>query len=281
MNRMEQAEAVLRRIGAGDGATFDLAEAALALASCARPDAPLDPYRAHLADLARDLADEADRRRSRWSTPPAALSGRIECLQTVLVGRHGYAGDSETYDDLRNADLMQVIERRRGLPVALGILFIHGARSQGWDMTGLASPGHFLAGLQHDGLRAILDPFNGGRALDTADLRALLHAAGGDDLIPAHYAPVPDRDVLMRLQNNLKLRLIHAGALAEAAVLIERMLLFAPDEAGLWREAGVVHAQLGNLRAAIAALERFVAASDGADRREAAALLRALRSQLN
>src|SRR5262245_15472249 len=134
MTRIEESEAMLRRIGTGDGAMFDLAEAALALASCARPDAPRTPYRAHLAELARDIAAEVDGRQARWPSPAAELAGRIECLQSVLVGRHAYKGDSETYDDLQNADLMRVIDRRCGLPVALGILFMHGARSQGWDM---------------------------------------------------------------------------------------------------------------------------------------------------
>ena len=37
------------------------------------------------------------------------------------------------------------------------------------------------------------------------------------------------------------------------------MLLLAPDLAELWQEAGVLHARLGNIRAAINALEEFVA----------------------
>jgi len=251
MSRIEEAEALLRAIGAADGTMLD-------------------------------LAAEAARRQAQWTSSAAALAGRLECLQAALVERHGYRGDRETYDDLQNADLMRVIDRRRGLPVALGILFIHCARSQGWDMAGLASPGHFLVRLEHDGLRAILDPFNGGRALDLEGLRALVRASGVKELAPRRCEPVPDREVLLRLQNNLKLRLIQAGDLPRAATLVERMLLFAPAEIGLWREAGVLHAQLGNLRAAMAALERFVAAApEGADRREAAILLQAVRGHLH
>jgi regulator of sirC expression with transglutaminase-like and TPR domain len=282
MTRVEESEELLRRIGDGDGAQFDLAEAALALASCARPQAARAPYRAHLAELARDIATETEARQAVWASPAAELAGRVECLQDVLAGRHAYKGDDETYDDLQNADLMRVIDRRCGLPVTLGILFIHGARSQGWEMTGLVSPGHFLVRIQHEGLRAILDPFNGGRVLDTAGLRALARAAGSEELTPAHYAPVSDRDVLLRLQNNLKLRLIQGGELAEAARLIDRMLLFAPGQVALWREAGVIHAQLGNLRAATTALERFIVmAAEGKDRHEAAILLHTLKSQLH
>ena len=48
-----------------------------------------------------------------------------------ISGDFRYRGDEETYDDLDNANLMRVIERRKGLPVALGILYLYAARSQG------------------------------------------------------------------------------------------------------------------------------------------------------
>jgi regulator of sirC expression with transglutaminase-like and TPR domain len=102
-------------------------------------------------------------------------------------------------------------------------------------------------------------------------------------LSPEHYSAADDRDVLLRLQNNIKLRLIRDEQIERAVRVIEGMLLFAPDQAALWREAGLLHAHLGNLRAAIDALERFlvVAAETGADRHDAAVLLQSLRARLN
>src|SRR5258708_36332460 len=113
---------------------------------------------------------------------------------------------------------MRVIDRRKGLPVALGILYIHAARAQGWDMAGLAFPGHFLVRLQDAGTRLILDPFHGGKPREAAELRDLLKAITGNEagLTPAHYAPVSDRDGLLRLQNNPKPRLIDSRQLGEA-----------------------------------------------------------------
>ena len=74
---------------------------------------------------------------------------------------------------------------------------------------------------------------------------------------------------------------IESGQLEPALAIIEGMQLFAPDHAGLWREAGLINAELGNLRAAIAALERCVAlAGEEGARHHAAALLQQLRSRL-
>jgi regulator of sirC expression with transglutaminase-like and TPR domain len=167
--------------------------------------------------------------------------------------------------------------------VALGILYIHAARAQGWDMAGLAFPGHFLVRLAEPGGRLIVDPFHGGQIRAAAELRELLKAIAGNavELAPAHYAEVGDRDVLLRLQNNLKLRLLESRQTEKALAVISGMTLFAPDQPALWREAGLVNAELGNLRAAIDALERFLALAAGeAARHQTALLLQKLKARL-
>jgi regulator of sirC expression with transglutaminase-like and TPR domain len=201
----------------------------------------------------------------------------------VILGRHGYQGDTATYEDLENANLMRVIDRRRGLPVALGILYIHAGRAQGWDIAGLAFPGHFLVRLAAGSARAVLDPFHGGRTLGPAELRDLLKIIAGNaaELAPEHYATASDRDILLRLQNNLKLRLVESRHLDKALDVIEGMMLLAPTQAALWREAGLIQLELGNLRAAIAAFERVqTLAIVGAERRQAALFLQKLKAQL-
>jgi regulator of sirC expression with transglutaminase-like and TPR domain len=133
---LDRPAAFLRRLGGGaEHARLPVAEAALALAVLDRPalDASRggrNRYLAHLDELAREVALEADR--------------GIAALWLALGGTFAYRGDAKTYDDLANADLMQVIDRRRGLPVTLGILYLHAARAQGWQASGLAFPGHFL-----------------------------------------------------------------------------------------------------------------------------------------
>jgi regulator of sirC expression with transglutaminase-like and TPR domain len=269
------AEAFLRQVGDMDDGPLPLGHAALALAALERPKVDLARYHHHLASLAHEVGAVAE--------GSSDIERRVAALNTVILERYGYQGDTLTYEDLQNANLMRVIDRRKGLPVALGILYIHAARAQGWDMAGLAFPGHFLVRLQDSGARLIVDPFNGGKPREAAELRDLLKAIAGNEseLTPAHYAPVSDRDVLLRLQNNLKLRLVESRQLEKALAVIEGMMLFAPQHAALLREAGVIHAELGNLKAAIAAFERFRAraAHDG-ERHQVAAILQQLKARL-
>ena len=256
-------EAWLRGIaGAGD-AQIDIAEAALRLASLDRPRVDLARYRDHLAELASAVPE--------GGTEPA-----LALAETMR--RQGYEGDSLTYDDLQNANLIRVIDRRKGLPVALGILYLHAGRAQGWSLEGLAFPGHFLIRLEH---RFILDPFNDGRLCDAALLRQLLRAtAGRAELAPEHYAPASDRAILLRLQNNIKLRLVKDDP-EKALDVLERMLLFVPEEASLRLEAGYLSMHRGKLRAAAAHFDRVIAEGDDVLRHRAAALLQQLRSRMN
>jgi regulator of sirC expression with transglutaminase-like and TPR domain len=273
---LEQCTRFLRDIGQIDAPVLPIAEAALALASFERPRVGLARYRQHLAALARDVG--------RHSAASGDLAGRASALNDIILLKHGYGGDELTYDDLQNANLMRVVDRRKGLPVALGILYLHAARAQGWDSVGLGFPGHFLIRLSDGPERLILDPFHSGRVCDAVVLRELLKAMAGQDveLAPEHYAPVADRDVLLRLQNNIKSRLLQSNRHEHAVKVIETMLLLAPGMASLWQEAGMLHAHLGNMMAAMNALQEFIARSpDGNARHQAAALLQQLKSKLN
>jgi len=269
---------MLRQIGAGPDDGFDLAGGALALAALDMPEADLDHYHAHLDAIARDVSAAFARA---TETPPVARG--IAALNAAILDKHGYCGDRTTYDDLANANLMQVIDRRKGLPVALGILYIHAARAQGWSIAGLAFPGHFLLRIDMDGVRAIVDPFNDGMRHDAGALRDLLKSTQGADaeLSPAHYATVSDREILLRLRNNVKLRLVQLREKKRAAAVADSMLLFAPAVQTLWRDAGLLHAQAGNLDIAVETLETYLERETGETaRRETAELLRQLRRGL-
>ena len=278
-SKRKDIEEQLRRYGGLQDSAIDLAEAALLIAALENPDQPLDRYTHHLSLLARDTADLA-----KDSDCETSVSARIEALNAVLIERYGYGGDQETYDDLQNANLLRVIDRRQGLPIALGILYIHAARKQGWLVSGLNFPGHFMLRFDLGNERVILDPFHGGRIRDTSELRSILKAFAGNDaeLKPEHYTPMLNRDILIRLQNNVKLRLMQDKRLDEAVQAIESMLMIAPERAGIWRDAGVLHAHVGNLRAAILAFEQYMDLShDGQGLQETAAMLADLKSRLN
>lgn len=244
--------AYLQRLGMLADDAIDLAHAALALAALDHPDCVLSEYLAHL-DAIAEAAGAA-------TSASASVDMQAAAVLEVMTTTFGYGGDSETYDDMRNADMIAVIDRRRGLPVALGILYIHAIRSYGGHVVGLAFPAHFCLRLESRGQRLILDPFEA-VILGAQDLRARLKERMHPDaeIIPAYHQSVPAREILLRLQNNIRFRAVRSGGLDRAREIIRRMLLFAPARADLCRELALIHARQGDIRAAIAVVEHFVA----------------------
>lgn len=272
----DEIEAFLRAIGSGEDEDVDLAAAALALAALDRPKVDLGKYRRHVESLAEDARAAG--------AEIGKLADRLAALNDVLFVANGYEGDSESYDDLQNANLMQVIDRRKGLPIALAILHMQTARAVGVEASGVNFPGHFLVRCSAGGESAMVDPFNGGGHVDAADLRRLLKAVEGEaaELQPHHYRTAADRAILLRLQNNIKLRLIKAQDYSAALPIAQRMLWLSPGNANLWHEIGVLNAQLGHYGAAIDALQTVAKLdSTGRLQQEVAALMQQLRRKLN
>jgi regulator of sirC expression with transglutaminase-like and TPR domain len=269
----------LVKIGQLPDQHIDLADAALILAAAERPGVSLDPYRRHLERLVADVRAYAGGTR-----PEAPLNLRIEALVQVIVRKYGYGGTESVFDDLEAANLMRVIDSRSGLPIVIGILFIHTARALGWPMQGLDFPGRFLVRIEADGKRRILDPFGGGRVLGAPDMREMFKAVAGNhvELTPNHYREMGNRDMLLRLQGNIKARLLRGERLYDAVETIEAMLLFAPASTELWREAGLLHARLDHVKDAVAALEEYMRQSGGDNARyNTSILLQELRTRLN
>lgn len=270
----------LRRLGGMADGEIDLAEAALLLASAERPGVSFEPYRRHLKRLAEDVGAYAGSARPSGRRPDF-LALRAEALTQVVNRRYGYQGDPDALDDMESANLMRVIDLRRGRPVALGILYLHVARTLGWAAGALNFPVRFLVRLEHGGGRVILDPFDGGRRTEAQEMRHMIKAASGNqaELLPGHSAALGNRAVLLRLQGHVKARHLHAERISDALDTLEAMLSVAPFESPLWYESGLLHARLDQVEEAVAALEAYLSLGLG-DQSQASALLQDLRARL-
>lgn len=159
-----------------------------------------------------------------------SLYAGIDALEGLLARRLGFAGDRATYDDPRNSFLPQVVARRRGLPIALAVVYLEVARRAALPLVGLALPGHFVVAYRPGpgGLVAI-DPFDHARILTAGDLDAIA-ARAGTTLSPAMLAPATPREIAARMLRNLAgsyQRRGRADKLAEVAALAA-----AVDQAG-------------------------------------------------
>lgn len=229
----------LKKMGHAPDDEINLAHTALVLAALDRPGISFQKYEHHLEIIGLDLANHGQE--------AVTAVDRAASLIDVLHGNHDYRGNEEHYDDLQNANLMSVIDRRLGLPVSLSILYIHGARARGWQAEGLNFPAHFMIRIFGDGDQVIMDPFHGGRVMEAQDLRQLMKTISGGkmSLQPEHYHALENRAILIRLLNNIKTRCLQLSDFSHAINVLERMVLIDPDKIMHRYEWGLLQAHCG------------------------------------
>ncbi len=252
----EEAETFLAGMGQTADGGFELMEAAIACAVHEEPDR--DP------GLVRNLAGLAAER----------LAARLErespeeALAETMAGDLRLAGDLITYDSPQNTDVISVAQRRKGLPVTLGVFYLDAARRCGLDVRGVDFPNHFLLRIETREGPLALDPFSEGRVVLPSELtRRALHAGltpGVADRLETLMAPTSDRGVLIRLQNNIYARAIAARDYARAERSALRRALINPSDHRPWIDVASAREGQGALAGALEALARAQRLDGGA-----------------
>ena len=230
-------------LGLLDDDEIVLDHAALALSELDHEGIDLDPYFALLEAIGErlEMVGEA-------AETPAE---QAEALAQVFAHDFGFAGDAASYDAPLNADLIRVLDRRRGLPVSLSILYVAAARNMGWTAYALNTPGHVLVriGDEHP---VLIDPFGGGAPVSDEELAALLYGALGPHgvLREEHVAAMDNRSVLVRLLRNQASRAEQAGDLARARIVHERITVVAPGNPDGWWELARLQVHADEIEAA-------------------------------
>jgi regulator of sirC expression with transglutaminase-like and TPR domain len=177
------------------------------------------------------------------SRAPGDPPGDAAALAEVLGGELGFRGDTSDYDSPINSHLHRVIERRRGLPILLSVVWIEVGTRAGLRVEGVGLPGHFVVRVGGPG-GVYADPFHGGRILGEAECRRIAReATGGASFRAAWLAEATVLEILERVLRNLA---SSARARQDGAALYRAVSLLAvlqPDRAGVLLErAQVAHA---------------------------------------
>lgn len=212
-------------LGLLDDEQISLDLAALALSQLDHPGTDIAPYTQLLIDIGSRLqAVCAD------AESPA---DQAAALAAVLHGEFGFKGDVETYDAPLNGDMIRVLDRRRGLPVSLSILYVAAARRVGWTAQPLNTPGHVLVRIGDEG-SVVIDPFNGGTIVNAEQLINLLGRAAAAGLDIQHAAAMSNRNTLVRLLMNQATRAEADADPGRAMTLYQRMTIIAPSNPDGW-----------------------------------------------
>lgn len=214
-------------------------------------------------------------------------------LSAYLAGELGFTGDATDYHNPRNGLLTEVLDRRRGLPITLSIVYVAVGQYAGMQVYGLNTPGHFLVGADFDPQSTwpdtqpawVIDPFHGGRVRDGRDFAEGLRENAQVAVGPGMLAPAETVTVIRRLLNNLTRDFLARADATNALWTVElKRLLPDTDVTDVSAQAQVLM-QLGRFRHAIQAVEGYEATHGAnlpeSDRAQLAALTRQAQAQLN
>jgi regulator of sirC expression with transglutaminase-like and TPR domain len=224
-----------------DDLLLDLAALALSLED--HGDLALDRYLEVLNEIEEQVCEEG---RNAFSN-----SQRAAALGRVLHGDLGFSGDAETYDAPVNADFVRVLERRKGLPISLAILYVAMARRAGWIADVLDVPGHVIV-MVGEKDPALIDPFCQGVSVSRDELAAICRAYLGDagDAAASRVTPMSNRQILFRLLNNQAIRAEQEGDKLRAATIYQRMTKAVPEEQHAWHQLARLCHSLGDVEGA-------------------------------
>jgi regulator of sirC expression with transglutaminase-like and TPR domain len=103
---------------------------------------------------------------------------KARLLARVLSEELGFSGDADDYYDPRNALLGPLLERRRGMPILLSVVWMEVGRRAGIPVAGIGLPGHFIVRVGSPP-GTLADPFAGGVPLTIDDCRRKVKALAG------------------------------------------------------------------------------------------------------
>lgn len=259
---------------------FQLFEAAVSLGQDEYPE--LDVQRA-LAEVDALLV----RLRRRLPADASAVH-KLRLLNHFFFQELHFGGNLNHYYDPDNSYLHKVLERRRGIPVSLAVLWLELAQGLGLAAQGVGFPGHFMVKVNLPQAQVVIDPFTG-QSLSRGALQSRLEVwrashglPGASELPLGHYLQaMPAREVIARMLRNLK-EIHRTQRDWERLVAVEnRLLVLLPQAWDEYRDRGLARAELGQLAPAVRDLETYLGrAGEGGDTVAIAERLATLRRAL-
>lgn len=235
---------------------LSLARAALLFARNDYPELAVEAYLAELDTIAATIQAQL--------YDPDDIVTTLQQINQHLFGDLGFCGCIEDYYDPRNSYLNEVLDRRRGIPITLSVIYLEIAWRLNLPLEGVGFPGHFLVKLPLEGGLVVLDPFYGGISLSAGDLDKRLQlvldteAQQRRPALENLLAGASKREILARMLRNL--RTIHQQQedWQRALTISNRILLVLPDSAADFRDRAAILDKLECPRAALLDYQRYL-----------------------
>lgn len=274
--------AVVGNLQAGDDASM-LAEYSLQLARVlAFPELDVQAYLGKIDAIKEHIL--ASLKKSPTSPPRPTFV--IEKINEQMFQVERFSPNADDYYNPLNSYLNIVLDKKKGIPITLCIVYLRLANSVNFPMVPVSFPAHFLVKhvMQGEHGEIIVDPFNSGRIMDDYSLKTLLEQSFPQQNVPltkSFLEAATCAQVIIRMLNNLKSSYSEVHDIARYELANEMVLAIDKYNPDAIRDKGVILHNRGKSAEALNALNSYLEIDpEAVDADEVLELIRQIRQGL-
>ncbi len=202
---------------------YELETGSLLLERTVHTDRKVEDYQ----NLLNEMAERAKELIVENATPLQIC----QTLNRVIFHEYEFRGAVEDFYNPQNSFLGEVLERRRGIPLTLSLIYQLVAQRCGFQLEPIGFPIRFMVGCFEASEPFFIDPFSNGTILTRMDIEIFLQE---NDIYPedSFFQPTPVGEILCRCCRNLA----HQYDLADQSELSDRFSSFVDEFERVYRE---------------------------------------------
>ena len=183
-----------------------LEEAVFLIASFGYPELDMDKYKSELDRMGEKLNVSIDKLKTNTLIPQDDPLHIINIINNFLFYQQGYKGNTENFYEPENTFFNDVMERKKGIPISLSILYLLVCKRLNLPTYGVNLPAHFIIKYVDEKDEFYIDPYNNGIVISKSEAIKFLSRIGlsKEEFENISFLKIADdKDIIRRSLNNL------------------------------------------------------------------------------
>ena len=197
--------------------------------------------------------------KSKLSGFKSADKSKLSALLDHVYQEQGYQGDWKAFFNVENTQMSQVLHRRKGIPMTLGIVLLEFLESTGFNAQGICFPSGFIIQVNCENEVIYIDPFIGEfQTWEQLEVKVRGHLGNHAKLTLDMLNVDTHKVVIKRLLNIMKAAYLQASSFELALLCSDILLRIDPQDIFERRDRGFLFQQLDCVNLAVHDFEFFI-----------------------
>ena len=183
-----------------------LEEAVFLIANYGYPEMDMKKYQSELDEMSTKLNVSIDKMKLNPLIPQDDPLQIIKIINHFLFYQQGFKGNTENFYEPENTFFNDVMDRKKGIPISLSILYLLICKRLNLPTYGVNLPAHFIIKYVDERDEFYIDPYNNGIVISKSEAIKFLSRIGltKEEFDSISFLKIADdKDIIKRSLNNL------------------------------------------------------------------------------